>query len=226
MKRLFILVIALALTAGVFASCFDGKPTPTPMPTPTPTEQAPGSYIPLYNVGTVTSGTWKASSIAWQYTTIGPSASLALVISDKTGTGVLVFNASPLITTPNLTGNTGVGTVTSGTWTGTSVAWNYLGDRTSAQQALRISDETGSGLLVFGTSPTITTPTITTPTVATPTFTGGLLIATTAFSGGTGVIVLGNGAVPSAMNSTIQLYATGGKLYAMDSAGTITQLTP
>lgn len=36
---------------------------------------------------------------------------------------------------------------------------------TSAQLAGVISDETGSGALVFGTSPTITTPTITTPTI-------------------------------------------------------------
>ncbi len=45
----------------------------------------------------------------------------------------------------------------------TSVAYTGEANRTSAQQAQRISDETGSGLLVFGTGPSLTTPTIATP---------------------------------------------------------------
>lgn len=52
-----------------------------------------------------------------------------------------------------------------GNGAGTS-AWQSL---TSAQLASRISDETGSGALVFGTSPSITTPTITNGTLVTPT---------------------------------------------------------
>jgi len=43
---------------------------------------------------------------------------------------------------------------------------------TSAQLAGVISDETGSGSLVFGTSPTIATATLTTPTISTPNITG------------------------------------------------------
>ena len=42
----------------------------------------------------------------------------------------------------------------------------------SAQLAGVISDETGSGFLVFGTSPTIATATLTTPTISTPNITG------------------------------------------------------
>lgn len=43
---------------------------------------------------------------------------------------------------------------------------------TSAQLAGIVSDETGSGALVFGTSPTLTTPTISTPTIANGTMSG------------------------------------------------------
>lgn len=43
---------------------------------------------------------------------------------------------------------------------------------TSAQLAGIVSDETGGGSLVFGTSPTLTTPTISTPTIANGTMSG------------------------------------------------------
>lgn len=73
------------------------------------------------------------------------------------------------------------GLVLRGTGTGTS-AWgqidlaNDLAAFTSLQLAGRLSDETGSGSSVFGTSPTLSTPTITgggswagSPTLSTPT---------------------------------------------------------
>lgn len=50
---------------------------------------------------------------------------------------------------------------------------------TSAELAARVSDETGTGALVFGTSPSITTPTITNPTVTTGTFTSPTMITPT-----------------------------------------------
>lgn len=94
-------------------------------------------------------------------------------------------------TLANLTAATSlanVGTITSGTWQGTSIASAYIGSHnhtesditdlgttvamvadnlsvfaatSSAQLAGVISDETGSGALVFGTSPTIATPSFT-----------------------------------------------------------------
>jgi len=132
------------------------------------------------------------------------SAELAGVISDETGTGLLVFNNTPTLITPAL----GVATATSInkvaitapassatltiadgktltasntlTFTGTdtsSVAFGtggtvaytsnnlgVFGTTTSAQLAGIISDETGSGKLVFDTSPTLTTPNIGTAT--------------------------------------------------------------
>jgi len=204
MKRLLIVVMALAIFAGAFVACLDGKVTPTPI-----SEQAPGAYQPLGagNIGTVTSGSFTSLSTSIGYLVIAnmTSAQLATIVSNEDGTGQFVLGSSPYIWSATLHGPifatiSNTGTLTLPTSTDTLVGRN--------------------------TTDTLTNKTLTTPTVATPTFTGGLLIATTAFSGGTGVIVLGNGAVPSAMNSTIQLYATGGKLYAMDSAGTITTLTP
>lgn len=68
---------------------------------------------------------------------------------------------------------TSVGTITSGVWTGTSIAVanggtgitsfgtgiaTWLGTPSSANLAAAITDETGSGVLVFATSPTLVTP--------------------------------------------------------------------
>jgi len=50
----------------------------------------------------------------------------------------------------------------------TSNGLDQFAATTSLELAGVISDETGSGLLVFGTSPTLTTPTLTTPNLGTP----------------------------------------------------------
>lgn len=95
------------------------------------------------------------------------SAQLAGVISDETGSGALVFATSPTFVTPLL------GTPTSGTLTnctglpistgisglGTGVA-TFLATPSSSNLAAAVTDETGSGLLVFATSPSLTTPAI------------------------------------------------------------------
>lgn len=93
------------------------------------------------------------------------SANLASAVTDETGSGALVFATSPSLITPLL------GTPTSGTLTNctglpistgvaglaTGVA-AFLATPSSANLASAITDETGTGALVFGTSPSVTTP--------------------------------------------------------------------
>lgn len=124
------------------------------------------------------------------------SAQLAGVISNETGSGLLVFATSPALTTPSLgvatatsingltiTSSTGTLTITNAkvvsvsntlTFTGTdssSVAFGGGGTvaytannlsvfaaTSSSQLAGVLSDETGSGLVVFGTTPTLGVP--------------------------------------------------------------------
>ena len=95
------------------------------------------------------------------------SANLAAAVTDETGTGSLVFANTPTLVTPVL------GTPTSGTLTnctglpistgvsglGANVA-TFLATPSSANLAAAVTDETGSGSLVFATSPSLTTPTL------------------------------------------------------------------
>ncbi len=80
------------------------------------------------------------------------SAELAGVISDETGSGALVFGTAPTITLANGTGLP-VSTGISGLGSGVATA---LATPSSANIASAVTDETGSGALVFGTAPTIT----------------------------------------------------------------------
>lgn len=96
------------------------------------------------------------------------SAQLAGVISDETGTGALVFANSPTLVTPalgtpasgTLTNATGLPISTGVSGLGTGVA-TFLATPSSANLAAAVTNETGSGALVFGTSPTIDAPSIT-----------------------------------------------------------------
>ena len=110
------------------------------------------------------------------------SAELAGIISDETGSGSLVFATSPILITPALGTPTAlVGTNITGTASGLTagnVTTNanltghitstgnaaILGSFTSAQLLTALTDETGTGVAVFGTSPTFTTQ-ITTPLI-------------------------------------------------------------
>ena len=85
------------------------------------------------------------------------SANLRTVVSDETGTGALVFATGPTITLANATGLP-VATGISGLGTGVAT---FLATPSSANLIAAVTDETGTGALVFGTAPTITNPTIT-----------------------------------------------------------------
>jgi len=91
-------------------------------------------------------------------TLTGTSLELKTAISDETGSGSLVFATSPTLVTPAL------GTPASGVLTNaTGLPITGLASGTSANLAGVISDETGSGNLVFATSPTLVTPALGTP---------------------------------------------------------------
>ena len=84
-----------------------------------------------------------------------------------TGTNSVVFSNNPTLVTPNigtpssgtLTNCTGLPVTTGISGLGTNVA-AFLATPTSANLAAALTDETGTGAAVFGTSPTITTPVI------------------------------------------------------------------
>jgi hypothetical protein len=100
------------------------------------------------------------------------SAELRGIISDETGTGALVFATSPTLVTPALgtpasgvlTNCTGLPISTGVSGLGSDVA-TFLATPSSANLATAVTGETGSGALVFGTSPTIATPSITSPDI-------------------------------------------------------------
>jgi hypothetical protein len=93
----------------------------------------------------------------------------ATVIASQTGTGTkFVMDTSPTLVTPvlgtpssgTLTSCTGLPVSTGVSGLGTNVA-TFLATPSSANLAAALTDETGSGLAVFATSPTLTTATIT-----------------------------------------------------------------
>lgn len=95
------------------------------------------------------------------------SSELAGVISDETGTGALVFANSPTLVTPalgtpssaTLTNATGLPISTGVSGLGANVA-TFLATPSSANLASAVSDETGTGALVFANTPTLVTPNI------------------------------------------------------------------
>jgi len=112
---------------------------------------------------------------------IVPVAGGGTGVATSTGTGSVVLSNSPTLVTPALgTPASGVMTNVSGTassLTAGTVTTNanltghvtssgnaaVLGSFTSAQLATALTNETGSGLVVFGTSPTLITPALGTP---------------------------------------------------------------
>lgn len=100
---------------------------------------------------------------------------------DSAGT-VLGFGSINLASTSAVTGTLGVANGGTGiTSFGTGVA-TWLGTPSSANLAAAITDETGTGSLVFATSPTLVTPVLGTPTSGTLTNCTGLPTTGTTFT--------------------------------------------
>ena len=93
---------------------------------------------------------------------------------------------------------------------------SWLTTPSSANLRTAMTDETGTGVLVFATSPTLTTPTITNPTVTAGTFTSPALV--------TPVIGAATGTSLSTTGNQV-ISGTGKQGYATGSGGVVTQLT-
>jgi hypothetical protein len=109
------------------------------------------------------------------------SANLASALTDETGTGAGVFANSPTLVTPALgtpsavvlTNGTGLPISTGVSGLASNVA-TFLATPSSANLISAVTDETGTGLLVFGTSPTFTGTVIATNANASGTVTANL----------------------------------------------------
>ena len=145
------------------------------------------------------------------------SANLAAAIGDETGTGALVFANSPVLITPTLgtpaSGNLTNCTIPIGGVTGLASGFaTFLTTPSSSNLKAFITDETGSGALVFATSPVLVTPTL---GVATATSLNGLTINTT-----TGTLALANGKTLTASN-TLTFVGSDGATLNIGAGGTL-----
>jgi len=177
------------------------------------------------------------SNLTGPITSVGAATSIA----SQTGTGTkFVVDTSPTLVTPTFSGATVAGTINGTTIPSTKtlvVTTDTLAVHaatTSAQLAGVISDETGSGSLVFATSPTLVTPNLGTPSaisltnatntptdatkanLASPTFTGTVTIPTGA------VITSPKIASTYTAKTAAYTFASGdeGQIFSMNNAAT------
>ena len=172
------------------------------------------------------------SNLTGVITSVGPATSIA----SQTGTGTkFVVDTSPTLVTPVL----GVATATS--INGTSIPstktlvvttdkLSALAATTSTELAGVISDETGSGSLVFATSPTLVTPVLGTPTSVTLTNGTGLpvsgITASTSTALGVGSIELGHATDTTLSRSAGGVLAVEGVVVpTISSTNTLTNKT-
>jgi hypothetical protein len=118
-----------------------------------------------------TNASWDAVTLSTaDITGTLPVANGGTGVTSSTGTGSVVLSNSPTLVTPALgtpasgvaTNLTGLPISTGVSGLGTGVA-TFLGTPSSANLISAVTDETGTGSLVFATSPTLVTPALGTP---------------------------------------------------------------
>lgn len=133
----------------------------------------------------------------------------------QTFTGVKTFTAANAYGTPasiTLTNATGLPVATGISGLGTGVA-TLLATPSSANLAAAVTDETGSGALVFATSPTLVTPVLGTPA-------SGILTNCTGIASG-----LVAGSTPKLLTSNFTVEESGGNLVFKYGGTTIASMT-
>lgn len=150
------------------------------------------------------------------------SANLATAVTDETGSGALVFATSPTLVTPALgTPASGVLTNCTGLPVSTGISGlaanvaTFLATPSSTNLASAVTGETGSGALVFATSPTFVTPALGTPASGVLTNCTGLpasgIASVTASA--TEINLLTGATVGSVVNSKAVIYGSAGQIY-------------
>ena len=179
-----------------------------------------------YNINAET--VFAAGIVAWL--TNPTSANLRAAMTDETGTGLLVFNTSPTFVTPIL------GTPTSGTLsncTGLPVAGvtglganvaTFLATPSSANLAVALTDETGTGAAVFANTPTLVTPNIGAATGTSLAATGAIKSSGTAgigyATGAGGVVIQG-----TSRTTGVTINKITGQITLFSAAGTTSATT-
>ncbi len=158
------------------------------------------------------------------------STNLASAVTDETGTGALVFANTPTLIAPalgvptsgTLTSCTGLPISTGVSGLGSGVA-TMLATFSSANIASACTDETGSGSLVFSTSPTFVTPALGVPSSGTLTNCAGLTVT----GGGSGrasttaYAVICGGTTSTAAEQSVASVGTSGQILTSNGASAL-----